>query len=219
MLKRPLCNARPRRYARRHHDHYRRRRYTKQRHHPSLASPNLEIFVSFLTRPRTKALLLDKIPGPLEQTESPPGTISHCSSHSNSSSASFASFIMARESQRSSSSSSASSIFMRGPFTRSTTSPPSLNRQNSHTARQECSVSPPGGATSLLFKVASASLRTSPRSSPPTSPRQRPTDMQEVQWDVLSRRLSENRHGEWLKQLGCCTRLTWNRRLCQLSRF
>ncbi|KAH0291450.1 hypothetical protein M436DRAFT_61491 [Aureobasidium namibiae CBS 147.97] len=101
---------------------------------------------------------------------------------------------MPRESQRSSSSSSASSIFMRGPFTRSTTSPPSLNRQNSHTARQECSVSPPGGATSLLFKVASASLKTSPRSSPPASPRQCPVDVQEVQWDVLSRRLSENRH-------------------------
>ncbi|KEQ61797.1 uncharacterized protein M437DRAFT_66769 [Aureobasidium melanogenum CBS 110374] len=106
---------------------------------------------------------------------------------------------MARESQRSSSSSSsASSIFKRGPFTRSTTSPPSLNRQNSHTARQECSTSPQGGATSLLFKVASASLRTSPRNSPPASPRQCPMDIQEVQWDVLSRRLSENRHG-WLK--------------------
>jgi hypothetical protein len=104
--------------------------------------------------------------------------------------------IMARESQRSSSSSSASSIFMRGPFTRSTTSPPSLNRQNSHTARQECSVSPQGGASSLLFKVASASFRTSPRSSPPASPRQCPVDVQEVQWDVLSRRLSENRHGK-----------------------
>ncbi|CAD0096826.1 unnamed protein product [Aureobasidium mustum] len=110
---------------------------------------------------------------------------------------------MARESQRSSSSSSsASSIFKRGPFTRSTTSPPSLNRQNSHTARQECSVSPQGGATSLLFKVASASLRTSPRSSPPASPRQCPVDVQEVQWDVLSRRLSENRHGDRRNQHG-----------------
>ena len=102
-------------------------------------------------------------------------------------------FTMARETHHSTSS---SNVFMRGPITRSTTIPPSLNRQNSHTARQECSTSPSGGATSLLFKVASASLRTSPRSSPPASPRQIPIDDQEIQWDVISRRLSENRQGK-----------------------
>jgi hypothetical protein len=59
VLKRPLCKARPRRYARRHHDSLpEERRYTKQRHHPSLASPNLEILVFLLTRPRTKTFYL-----------------------------------------------------------------------------------------------------------------------------------------------------------------
>ena len=203
MLKRPLCRARPRRYARRHHDSLPEHRYTKQRHHPSLVSPNLEILVLSPHTTADKHLLFGITT--LKNRSIPRKQPIICTRTQTNLSTPFE---MARESQRSSSSSSASSIFMRGPFTRSTTSPPSLNRQNSHTARQECSVSPHGGATSLLFKVASASLRTSPRSSPPASPRQRPVDVQGVQWDVLSRRLSENRHGEQLEKLGSRTVLT-----------